>query len=162
MKHIMEQYGRFLMTGAIFVALLATIFFGVQDDAGHRGFLQIMGSKAETGGTDYSSYQDFSHLSAESGKEKPVIETVLDQTVYKNEEYSLDDLIQAKAYDGTNLELVVDYIDDKEGNRVTGIYSLASKKIIFPEEGIYKIKVWAADDGNRTSNAVVQIPVNRR
>ena len=55
MKHIMEQYGKFLMTGAIFVALLATIFFGVQDDAGHRGFLQIMGSKAETGGKDYSS-----------------------------------------------------------------------------------------------------------
>ena len=71
MKLIMEQYGRFIMTGVVVVAVFIALFFGVTDGNGHRGFLQIFGAQMDTGGIDYSTYRDYGTLKTESLKTKP-------------------------------------------------------------------------------------------
>lgn len=162
MKLILEQYGKFIMTGVVVVALLSILFFGVTDGNGHRGFLQIFGAQMDTAGTDYSAYQDYGQLKTESLKTKPEITAATDTNVFAGTEYGIGDLIKAADDNGTDLSVTVDSITDANGNDVTSIYNSTTEKVTFPEQGIYTFEVRAVDGGNRGTKSTVKIPVNER
>ena len=162
MKLIMEQYGKFIMTGVVVVAVFIALFFGVTDGQGHRGFLQIFGSKIQTDQVDYSAYQDYGTLKTESLKTKPEFTFVPTGNAKTDTEYDLSELIRATDYDGTELAITVDRILDEHDNEVSSIYDSTTGKVNFPEQGIYTFEVRAVDGGNRSTKSTVRIPVNKQ
>lgn len=162
MKLIMEQYGRFIMTGVIVVAVFIALFFGVTDGNGHRGFLQIFGAQMDTGGIDYSTYRDYGTLTTESLKTKPEFTCALTGNALTGTEYDLSSLIKATDYDGADLSIAVEHILDEHDNEVSSIYDSTTGKVNFPEQGIYTFEVRAVDGGNRSTKSTVRIPVNKQ
>ena len=161
MKLIMEQYGKFILSGIIIVSLFYAVFLGVSDAYGHRGLLQIMGSDMPDEKVDYSSYQDYTVMTAEAGKGSPQIRCLQNSHAVTNTEYSITELVNAADGTGTMLEVKVVKITDTPGNDVSFIYDRTAERLIFPVCGLYTFELCAVDDGNRCTRATVQIPVNK-
>lgn len=162
MEHIMEQYGRAILTGIIVVILLTVLFFTVKESEGNEGVLNIIGSHVRTEGTDYASYRDFDNMKEEGQKSKPVIESVFTAPAVVNREYDLSELIKASDYNGADLPLIVDKITARDGTETGYSFDAGTGKITFQEKGSYECTVKAIDDGKRSTVATIEIPVNKR
>ena len=162
MEHIIEQYGRAILTGIIVVILLTVLFFTVKDSEGNEGGLNIIGSHVRTEGTDYASYRDFDNMKEEGQKSKPVIESAFTAPAVVNREYDLSELIKASDYNGADLPLIVDKITARDGTETGYSFDAGTGKITFQEKGSYECTVKAIDDGKRSTVATIEIPVNKR
>lgn len=162
MKAIIEQYGKFIMTGTVLAAFWAVIFFGMTDENGNRGIMHVIGANFADIDIDYGAYSDYGTMMSEGQKQKPVITTVANTYMCAGIAYPVANLVKAADYAGHALPVTVDGIQNESGNDVMHIYQADTGKITFPDGGIYEFIVHAVDEGNRSTCVQLKIPVNKR
>ena len=157
MEQVIRTYGVFLLEAVIFAALIGMLFWGITDEAGHRGVFAIAGAyqeeEAVMSGLDYTKYR------SESEKSAPVIEYVWSGMLHVGE-YSVDELLLAKDYRGERLAVELCNITDLSGVDRTEEAKTGDGRLRFGRAGVYRLKVRAVDAWNRTTTCEICIPVN--
>lgn len=151
MQEIIEIYGKAIVHIAITGFLLALLFCGISDESGNRGVFGITAKELEW--EQDESAPEFDAYRLESGKEPPRF--ILAFSGYcAVGRYEAADLIRAEDCEGNGLSVRVTAVRDPEGND-------QGTELLFSRPGIYEVSVYAVDSGNRKSEGIIKIPVNR-
>lgn len=160
MEQVIREYGGFLLSGTAVVFLIIILFTGIEDDAGNKGALAIIGAQIEIENTDYHSYTDFQNAyQTESSKTAP--EIVYQGGHLTTGTVKITDYIKAEDYAGRLLQIRILSIVNPADTEITDVYNPDTEEITLTESGIYTVTVSALDDINRLSKCVIKIPVNK-
>lgn len=155
MEKIIREYGGFLLSGFALIALIFMIFFGIRDDAGNQGALNMIGARIRTESTDYISYTDFDSLVADAGSEKPVIDYIGNNDLHTGH-LVLSDYIQATSSTGDALPIKVLAVVDPIGVELS---CDENSGVNCTTPGIYTVTVSAVDGINKKTVNIIRIPI---
>lgn len=160
MKQILEEYGTFLLEGMVLVSILGLLFGRITDEAGNKGMYAMIGAKIKTQDFAYGGYTDFKEtVSKECKKTAPKIHYYggsLQTGIVR-----LSEVIYATDYAGRNLQIKIKEIHTPLGESGMETFLPDTMELVMEEPGIYTVCVLAKDDGNRTSECIIRIPVNK-
>ena len=74
----------------------------------------------------------------------------------------LSQIIKAVDYSGREIKLVVMSIKNMQNEELIENYNLETMEIDLTNAGVYSVLVKATDDGNRTTECQIKIPVNNK
>lgn len=161
MELVIKTYGKFLAEGIVVILLLGLLFWQLEDGNGNRGILQIMGAHFETEQTGAVEYVDFQSYRSEGKRSAPVISYNASNVLYTGS-YSIAEYITALDDAGAALTVRLLGMWDPFGVEVDVTEQNGNGEMVFEYSGIYTIKVVAADAGNKRTECLIQIPVNRK
>lgn len=161
MKHITEELGKTLLDLLVAGLLITYLFVTIEDDAGNRGVLQIMGANIQEAGTDYGSYCDFDVYEAEAEKDAPVLSRRASVPVSPGI-YRITEDIRAVDYGGQEIPVKLVRAWGIHGEELTVQYQTDTAGVEFSQPGIYTVLVYAVDDMHKKTVCRVKIPVNRQ
>ena len=151
MREIIEVYGKAIVSIVIAGLLLTMLFCGISDESGNQGIFGIAAKELEW--EQEESAPEFHTYRMESGKEPPRF-TLSFSGYCAVGHYEAADLIRAEDCEGNGLSVRVTVVRDPEGSE-------QGTELLFSRPGIYEISVYAVDAGNRKSEGIIKIPVNR-
>lgn len=161
MREVFEQYGKCILEAVVCITLLGIIFTGVTDEHGNRGLYAIIGSQIDAKGMDYKAYTDFREVyRVESEKDPPFI--YFEGSRLEVGEHILSNYIKAVDYSGKVLEIRIQSILNPNGVEKIGAYHPETGKIHLSEAGVYVVRVLTFDDGNRSTEVSISIPINQK
>lgn len=161
MREVVEHYGRFILDGMVVIALIAIIFINLTDSEGNKGIFAITGAQLAISDQNYHTYTDFKGTyKIESEKTAPTIYFECDRLEVGV--HALSNYIKAVDYVGNNLAIKVISIKAPDGTEVIGEYNHLTTEINMVQSGVYTVTVSVLNDSNRTTNATIQIPMNRK
>lgn len=159
MKQVIEQYGKFILSSIIVFAVLYVIFEGLMDNEGNRGIFAVIGAQIKVDNVNYNTYVDFQNVyKAESEKEAPQIR--FENIRLITGIHALSNYIKAVDYAGNPLAIKVLSVCAPDGTNLLASYNNNTTEFLMSQVGIYTAKVLAVDDGNRTTEVMIQIPIN--
>lgn len=162
MKHIIEAYGRFLLSGAAFLLVFLLVFVNIRDGEGNRGVLKIIGAGLPAAGMDYAGYADYSSYLTEGTKGMPSIAYEYAGKIYAGEDMQAADFIKGRDALGHALELRILKVSDPLGNDITSCYEKSTGKICFPSGGVCLVQAAVRDTAGKKYTCSVAVPVNQR
>lgn len=161
MREVFEQYGKCILEGVVCITLMGMIFTGVTDGHGNKGLYAIIGSQIDAKGVDYKVYTDLRETyRVESEKEPPRI--FFEGSRLEVGEHILSNYIKAVDYEGKELSIKVQSILDPDGVEQIDVYHSETGKIHLSEAGVYVVRVLAFDEGNRSTEVSISIPINQK
>lgn len=155
MEKIIREYGGFLLSGIVLISLIYLIFFGIKDDEGNEGTLNMIGARIKTEDTDYGAYTDYDSIVADATRERPII-TYNGSNNIRVGHVVLSDYIQATSCTGEVLPIRVLSVVDKNGMELT-CNENGGVDCFTP--GIYTVMVSAVDDINKKTVNTIKIPI---
>ena len=161
MEQIGSVYGKFILEGIAVVCLTGFLFWNISDNDGNVGMLEIMGSNLPKIDEEYDSYTDFKQVyNEESNKDAPKISFITGAV--DTGKIKLSQIIKAVDYSGNEINLVVMSIKNMENVELIENCNLETTEIELTNAGVYSVLVKATDDGNRTTECRIKIPVNNK
>lgn len=159
MEQIIKEYGQAILEGLVVVLLIIWMSAGVEDTAGNKGLLAIIGANLTTTESNYENYSDFrTTYQSEGSKAVPTI--TYEGTAVSAGMIKLADYIKARDYAGNELPIRVISIKTESGQELIEAYNQDTSEIMLDLPGNYKIEVSAKDAGYRKVTCVIQIPVS--
>ncbi len=160
MEQVIKEYGQFLLSGITVVLVMLLLFTGLEDTQGNIGAFKMFGETIETIDINHDTYTDFKEIYwIESKKPFPVITYISGHL--KTGAIKLEEHIKAVDYAGRELEIKITAIEGPDGKEKIGEYNDVTTEIVISNPGIYTVNVNAVDDGNRSSQCIIRIPVIR-
>lgn len=161
MEQIGSLYGKFILEGIVVVCLAGFLFWNISDTDGNAGMLEIIGSNLPKIDEKYDSYTDFKEVyKEESNKDAPKIFLIAGAVDIGK--IKLSQIIKAVDYSGREIKLVVMSIKNMQNEELIENYNLETMEIDLTNAGVYSVLVKATDDGNRTTECQIKIPVNNK
>lgn len=159
MKLILDMYGKALLEAAAVVLLLTFLFFGVTDQKGNTGIFHVAGAKTDTGNIIYGTYKDFKNYASEGEYRKPRI-VYDDNQVLTVGKCDLAEYIHAYDYNGNQLPIRIVTCSAPDGLLLSPDSAESSLTLFeFKTDGIYRVRVSAADESNRKNICEFSVPV---
>lgn len=160
MEEIGKIYGGFILEGIAVISLMLFLWCGISVGGDNKSILRIMGENMIIEEANYDLYSDFrSVYDKESRKTAPIIKYAagaLDTGIV-----NLAETIKATDYKGDELAIKVLSVRNMEGEELIKSDETDISEIILEHAGIYTVLVKTTDDGNRTTQCSIKIPVNR-
>ena len=161
MEQIGSLYGKFILEGIVVVCLAGFLFWNISDTDGNAGILEIIGSNLPKIDEKYDSYTDFKEVyKEESNKDAPKIFLIAGAVDIGK--IKLSQIIKAVDYSGREIKLAVMSIKNMQNEELIENYNLETMEIDLTNAGVYSVLVKATDDGNRTTECQIKIPVNNK
>lgn len=161
MKLVIEHYGKFMLEGIVIFAVCGILVCGLTDENGNHGIFAVMGEQLEVSNENYLAYTDFADTyKAESEKTPPKISWHAGRI--ETGVHVLSDYIKVTDYAGNALAFQVMEIEAPDGTKGLSSYNPDTTEIGLSQMGVYKVTLFAKDDGKRITRSVVQIPVNSK
>lgn len=161
MEQIGSMYGKFILEGVAVVCLAVFLFWNISDSDGSIGILQMIGSNLPKVDEEYDSYTDFKEVyKEESNKDAPKIS--FDAGAVDTGKIKLSRIIKAIDYSGNEMKLVIVSIKNMKDMELIENYNPETTEIELTEAGVYSVLVKVTDDGNRTTECSIKIPVNNK
>ena len=159
MEQIASFYGKFILEGIAVICLLGLLFWQISDGAGNVGILELIGDNLPKIDEEYGSYTDFKEVyKEESDKGAPQISFVAGAV--HTGKIKLSEMIKAVDDNGNEIKLLVMSIKNMENEELIENCNLETTEIELKNAGVYSVFVKATDDGNRTTECRIKIPVN--
>ncbi|MBR5566165.1 MAG: hypothetical protein IKW08_08400 [Roseburia sp.] len=161
MEQIGSLYGKFILEGIVVVCLAGFLFCNISDTDGNAGMLEMIGSNLPKIDEKYDSYTDFKEVyKEESNKDAPKIFLIAGAVDIGK--IKLSQIIKAVDYSGSEIKLEVMSIKNMQNEELIENYNLETMEIDLTNAGVYSVLVKATDDGNRTTECQIKIPVNNK
>lgn len=161
MKQIGSMYGKFILEGIAVISLIGFLFWNMSDNDGNVGVLEIIGGKLPAVNEEYDSYTDFKAVyKEESNKDAPKISLITGAVNVGK--INLSHVIKAVDYSGNEIKLAVMSIKNMENEELIENCNTETTEIELRNAGVYSVLVKATDDGNRTTECRIKIPVNNK
>ena len=158
MQEIIDCYGEFLLEMIVVGLLLINVFWGIEDNYGNHGVLQIIGKSLPEENVNHIEYIDFGKVyNEECNKDMPQIYFL--GTHLKVGTNKVEDYFVAYDYEGKELPIILNLITDIKGTEVLDIYNEVLNEIYFSVTGIYVVEAETRDQENRVFRCKIQIPV---
>lgn len=161
MEQIGSVYGKFILEGIAVICLIVFLFWGISDSDGNVGILEMIGGNLPEINEEYDSYTDFKEgYAEESNKDAPKI--TFAAGAVDTGKIKLSQIIKAVDYSGNEIKLVIMSIKNMENVELIENCNLETTEIDLTNAGVYSVLVKATDDGNRTTECRIKIPVNNK
>lgn len=161
MEQIVSVYGKFILEAIAIICLAGFLFWNISDDDGNIGMMEIIGGNLPEINEEYDSYTDFKEVyREESKKDAPKISFIA--SVVDTGRIKLSQIIKAVDYSGNEIKPVVISIKNMENVELIEDYNPETTEIELTSAGVYSVFVKATDDGNRTTECMIKIPVNNK
>lgn len=150
------------------IAIILLVFFGLPAGNGTYGLGNVLASKINTDGVDYTAYTDAVVTSDIMGRKKPTIvyypydEAMNRISIITNQDIVLCKFFQCLDADGSEVsDVQIQSIKDKNDTELLTEELGLTDTFQFSISGIYTVQIEATDTKNQTTTAEIQIPVNR-
>jgi len=161
MEQIGRMYGKFILEGIAVAALAVFLFYGIAYGGEWVGLLEVIGDNLPEENKAYDTYIDFKEVyKGESTKAAPQIRYVTGAVDAGR--INLTQVIKAFDYAGVELKIDVLSIKNMEEEELIEHYDTETMEIELKHPGIYTILVRTTDDGNRTTQCSIRMPINSR
>ena len=161
MQQIGSMYGKFILEGITVICLTGFLFWNISDNDGNIGIREIIGNNLPKVDEEYGSYTDFREVyKEESNKDAPKISFVAGAV--DTGKIKLSQIIKAVDYSGSEIKPAIMSIKNMEDMELIENWNLETTEIELTNAGVYTVLVKATDDGNRTTECRVKIPVNNK
>lgn len=158
MEQIIRAYGKFLLDAAVVSLLLGILLANITDAAGNRGIFHIAGAYLTAADMDARAPEDFAVFREEGKKGAPVI-SYQETGMLHTGRHVVSEYIKAIDHNGQELPIRLLEVCDAGGNALDAC-NMETTETVFPQAGIYTVKVLAVDAGNRRSVSRIRLPVN--